>query len=644
MRNISKLIISASLRSRRFYKAFFTIILIPVASIVQAQSPTAPALDFNIFVKNGARLSTNQSEGPVAIGGDFTLSGNYQMATTSAGTFKSGNVPIGLVVGGKLMFTSGNQNYVRNGYVKLGDCTGSQVWYKDNNGANSNLRITKGKFDATPSINLQTSASNLGVSATVNPVCQGGLIDFAKSFAAMQVNSKNLSDYPTQIEFTNPNGDRKGTTIPSVLTTGQIKVNLLYETNVMNVTGTELNSVTGNITFNKAPDDKHILIINVNAAGTFNWKVWNQAGLAFANCPFILYNFYNTTNLHIQGNSTIEGTVFAPFADITKIVNQSNIEGQIIALSFFHSGGAIRYATFIPKIADTDTDGDGVSDKDDNYPTDATKAFNNTYPSSGFSTLMFEDLWPYKGDYDFNDLVINYKFNTVTNAANFVSEIIYSFVPRAAGASFRNGFAFQLDGISPEKIVSVSGTKMSTGWSKLNSNGTEAENVSSANIIVFDDVFKVFNNLPSSTNSINTFASLEHYKSDTITILVKFQPGVVRFSTLTSTKFNPYLIVNQVRGKEVHLVDHIPSAKMDLTLLGKGDDMSNVGTAKYFKTKTNLPWALNVVNSIPYPLELVDFTSAYKNFIKWAASGGITNSDWYLNTSGNRDDSKLYNK
>lgn len=459
----------------------------------------------------------------------------------------------------------------------------------------------------------------------------------------MQANSKNLASFPTNIEFTNPNGDKKRNTIPSVLTNGQIKVNLKTGTNVINVTGAELNSVNGNITFNNAPEATRILIINVNAASTFNWTVWNQAGLALQNCPYIIYHFYNTTNLQIQGNNTIQGTVFAPFADITKTVNQSNIAGQVVGLSFYQSGGAILYANFIAKVGDADTDGDGVTDKDNNNPNDVVRAFNNPFPASGFGTLLYEDLWSYKGDYDFNDLVIHYRFNTVTNAANNVVEILYSFVPIAAGATLKNGFAFQLDGIGPDKVSSISGTKMSAGWSKLNSNGTEAGNDLYTNIIIFDDVFKVFNKLPAGSNNVNTFAVSEHHSADTIAVVATFKSGI-SFSSLTSAKFNPYMIINQLRGKEIHLADHIPSGKMDNSFLGKGDDRSNSAMATYFKTKNNLPWALNITSGIPHIFETVDFTIAYTNFIKWAVSGGISNTDWYLNNSGNRDASKLYNK
>merc|ERR1711879_138237 len=53
-----------------------------------------------------------------------------------------------------------------------------------------------------------------------------------------------------------------------------------------------------------------------------------------------------------------------------------------------------------------DADGDGISDVFDDFPNDPSKAFHtNNYSNS---TLVFEDLWPQKGDYDFNDMVIDY--------------------------------------------------------------------------------------------------------------------------------------------------------------------------------------------------------------------------------------------
>ena len=57
---------------------------------------------------------------------------------------------------------------------------------------------------------------------------------------------------------------------------------------------------------------------------------------------------------------------------------------------------------------------------------------------------MWEDLWPNKGDYDMNDLVMDYNVVEVTNASLEIVDVINNFYLRAAGAGYlNNGFAIQ---------------------------------------------------------------------------------------------------------------------------------------------------------------------------------------------------------
>ncbi len=81
----------------------------------------------------------------------------------------------------------------------------------------------------------------------------------------------------------------------------------------------------------------------------------------------------------------------------------------------------------------------------------------NLFPASGFGTLAFEDLWPGKGDYDFNDLVIDYQFLITTNTSNYVESVQGTFIIRAIGASFENGFGFQLSPVINPAHLTVTG-------------------------------------------------------------------------------------------------------------------------------------------------------------------------------------------
>jgi len=333
-----------------------------LSTCIYAQSPTAPALGFNAFLQQNATLTTNESEGPIALGGNLTVNGNYQVNIHSINAFTVSSVPIGLFVGGQVNLSSNSLQVDGTSYVKIGNCAGSnvKVWYVDNNNAASNIYITgsSASYSSTPNININAHNNSWGtpvLSTSNNPVCDantGSEINFSSAFTTMEATATSLAACSsTSNILSNPNGNVHGSTISSVLTGGQLKITLASGTNVLNVSGSDLNSVTNGITFTNSPDANHVLVINVNAAGTFNWSVWNQAGIGGSNAPYIIYNFYNTTTLNINGNSTIEGTVFAPNASIVKTVNQSNIEGQVIGQSFTQSGGELHYYPFTPSVS-----------------------------------------------------------------------------------------------------------------------------------------------------------------------------------------------------------------------------------------------------------------------------------------------------
>jgi LruC domain-containing protein len=372
----------------------------------------------------------------------------------------------------------------------------------------------------------------------------------------------------------------------------------------------------------------------------------------------------------VNGNAVKEGTRVEfnnyTFATINQTINNISfpipaaIENSSvpykIMVSFAGSGGNSRFivdeldipSTYfadpsnncLPQASIVDADSDGVADADDAYPNDATRAYNNLYPSPSFGTLMFEDLWPATGDYDFNDLVVDYRYNLVTNAANKVVEMKGTFVTRAVGASFRNGFAFQLNNLSPDKITAVTGAKYhGAPWISNASNGTENEQTF-ANVIVFDDAQKV---LPSPGGSgTNIMPANPKVAPDTTFINITFTAVSGQMIGLSDVVFNPYIIINQIRGKELHLPNNVPSGKVDASFFGQNQDNSIPAQGKYYKTSNNLPWALNINTSIPYAHSTNDFVTAYLKFAEWAQSNGTLYTDWYINNSGYRDASKLF--
>ena len=343
---------------KRFIRTNLLLLCLLLATFVaKSQSPTASALGFNVFLENGATMTNNETEGPMAMGGDLTISGSYQVATNYTGNYMVGGATIGLLVGGRVNYSGGSSFAVnKNTYVKIGNPTGSTVWYKDNNNAYSPIRITPTTdYNSAPRINLSVSsndAGNLGsggVSATNNPVFQSGLIDFTAAFNTMRATATCMGALADNANITNSGG----TPIPhsGFAAYTQVKLNLHAGMNVLNLNGSDLNNISDFI-YNNAPSASQYLVVNVNAPGTFNWSVCNSSGSfnGITGCAYIIYNFYNTTTLNIQSGAAIEGTLYAPFANVVKTANSSNVEGQIIAKSYTHNGGENHYAVFAPAV------------------------------------------------------------------------------------------------------------------------------------------------------------------------------------------------------------------------------------------------------------------------------------------------------
>lgn len=285
-----------------------------------------------------------------------------------------------------------------------------------------------------------------------------------------------------------------------------------------------------------------------------------------------------------------------------------------------------------------DADSDGVPDYNDDYPNDPTKAFNKYYPSENtYGSLVFEDLWPLKGDYDCNDLVVDYRFMHVTNANNEVLEMHNTLVLKAIGAAQHNGLGFQL-GITPNEVQSVSGYKLYRNYINLAPNGCEAGQTQAV-FFAFDDPHLQMS--PPTGFTVNTETDKTFLVPDTTTVVILLNNPIDE-STLGLPPYNPFLVKNRDRNVEIHLADYAPTDLADPTLFGTGDDDSNSGIGRYYKTTTNLPWALHFPDGFDYPIEKTSISQAYNHFANWAQSSGGLYTDWYIDIQGYRKEIDIY--
>lgn len=290
----------------------------------------------------------------------------------------------------------------------------------------------------------------------------------------------------------------------------------------------------------------------------------------------------------------------------------------------------------LPLVSSPDSDFDGVADDVDEFPNDPTRVFGVqlTGDANNYHTFAFEDLWPSKGDYDFNDLILDFNVTTFFNANNRISRIDGTWMVRAKGGGLIQGFGVHFPTAQSSQVQSISGQQLSTGTINLNGNGTEA-NQSGLVIIFCDDVETMINRAGGSF--FNTVSSNPQGSSSPLNFSVVFsQP-------LTMEQFDAVSIFAfKERDEEIHRVDNIPTDLADPSLFGTGDDDSDPASGRYYRTQQGFPWMIEVSEQFAYPEEKVDIVQAYLNFANWAQSNGEASEDWYTGASGNRVNSNIY--
>jgi LruC domain-containing protein len=262
-----------------------------------------------------------------------------------------------------------------------------------------------------------------------------------------------------------------------------------------------------------------------------------------------------------------------------------------------------------------DSDGDRVPDAQDAYPNEAAKAFNAYTPfENGFGSYAFEDLWPSRGDYDFNDLVVDYNYRQVLNRANALVSMEWTFVVRHIGASYHNGFGLAMP-LTPSAVQSVQGQALRHGLVRTDARGLEAGQ-SQAVAMIFDDAFD--------------------HLGDTLRLQIAL-PQPVNLSNFNAAGLNPFVFANGQRGREIHLPDHAPTDLMDSSFFGRADDRSAPGRGRWYRDPSKKPWAMEISHAYAPPVETQPIEKAYRYFNEWVQSRGSRYPGWYEPKPGYRN-------
>ena len=188
--------------------------------------------------------------------------------------------------------------------------------------------------------------------------------------------------------------------------------------------------------------------------------------------------------------------------------------------------------------------------------------------------IAFEDNWPRKGDYDLNDVIVKYQSVLNFNDANQVLSTEDTYELLWSGATFKNGFAYQLN---TER--SNMSTEILEAPTSFNGQGLDTD-LSKATVNVFLSALDVTErNTKTATYKIkNTFKTpLSH-------------------ETLGIPPYNPFIMVHDELEEsriEVHLVNYPPTEKADMALFHTEEDLSSVPTS-YYVANGNYPFAIHL--------------------------------------------------
>ena len=241
---------------------------------------------------------------------------------------------------------------------------------------------------------------------------------------------------------------------------------------------------------------------------------------------------------------------------------------------------------------------------------------NTTIEKTG--VYAFEDEWPKAGDYDMNDVLVQYTYQKVFNIFNEILSESFTFKTLYNKSTvFTNGLGFTL---------SNEGNAQSTEYFIRKENEKDFTVASGA------DKFTRESNAIILTDNVKTNPNAE-YK-------ITFKYGDKNSNKKQETSIDAFIYRPSKEGNrlEVHCPMKKPTSKVDTSLFGQYEDCSKPNEGIYYvSNQENIyPFAFYLSNANANDIaELKNFdknekkpiSEIYPKFIDWAKYG--TNADWY---------------
>jgi len=239
------------------------------------------------------------------------------------------------------------------------------------------------------------------------------------------------------------------------------------------------------------------------------------------------------------------------------------------------------------------------------------------YPSStDYYLVAYEDNYPYKGDYDFNDLVVAYRISYGLTPEGKVKRIQGEGYLVARGGSYDHDWYLHIS--LPSQASGIGELIQYDPYQNQPRQGypQSIELTGGLNIKVFDNI-------------LSQFYHPDYFYANTLwyagfTSGQKFHFSIdldqsIALAKIEAAPFDPFLYVWST-GYEIHLPNKA-------TILAESVNATNQQLA--FKTNDGYPFAMILPQEWLFPNEYVDLGYVYPQFVDFIQSGNQNNLDWY---------------
>jgi LruC domain-containing protein len=245
--------------------------------------------------------------------------------------------------------------------------------------------------------------------------------------------------------------------------------------------------------------------------------------------------------------------------------------------------------------------------------TSTTTTLIGTLGANGYLIAGYEDNFPDKGDYDFNDVVVAYKVFQSIDANGKVTAIsgdAYLVARGAGGYTHRWTLAIPVPAntsIVGNTCLTINGADPNSGCSiGMNSNA------SAVNFVGFENTYKLMAQMNTGASDSPSPSIIPHS-----TFSFQFQTPM---DPSTIGSLDPFIEISR----------NINTAVVPSTANGN-TRVVHMGT----KDSANNPYAMMIPSDWQVPVEGTDIGLAYPKFADFVSSQGQSSKDWYLPVNAN---------